>query len=207
MFSGLICLHHFYPDIDFASYILRSHPRFKEIVSSHLLHDDLNNRSYEVSPPPPAVTLLPALPRAIVTIFKVARLRSSLIMYDPAKANVFFLPFSINNLRNDPRLHSKQSISEFVGHYSTTISNLNSFFNFRFKWNSRGYRAFIKRVDALGLPFSFQYNKNFSPNTLYYNGSYFVSFVTLNRFVYWRFKPHRKHQIIKLTKGKGKALV
>ncbi|EEF50168.1 catalytic, putative [Ricinus communis] len=62
-------------------------------------------------------------------IFKVALLRSSLVTLDPAKALFFFLPFSINNLRNDPRFHSEESISEFVAHYTTTISQRFSYWN------------------------------------------------------------------------------
>ena len=45
-------------------------------------------------------------------MFKLSLLRSSLITSQPQQAHLFFLPFSINLLRNDPRVHSEQSISE-----------------------------------------------------------------------------------------------
>ncbi|KAK2965141.1 hypothetical protein RJ640_005304 [Escallonia rubra] len=43
--------------------------------------------------------------------FKVALLRSELVTDRPEEADLFFMPFSINAMRNDPRLHSADSIS------------------------------------------------------------------------------------------------
>ncbi|KAK9289934.1 hypothetical protein L1049_008096 [Liquidambar formosana] len=63
-------------------------------------------------------------------MFKVALLQSSLITPHPEEAHFFFLPFSINALRNDPRVHSEASISEFVSQYTSRISR-----EFRF-WNA-----------------------------------------------------------------------
>lgn len=55
-------------------------------------------------------------------IFKIALLRSSLLTSDPEKAHLYFLPFSVNLLRNDPRIHSEESISEFVAKYTNEVS-------------------------------------------------------------------------------------
>ncbi|KAG2706318.1 hypothetical protein I3843_05G087900 [Carya illinoinensis] len=54
-------------------------------------------------------------------MFKLALLGSSIITPHPEEAHLFFLPFSINLLRNDPRVHSEASISEFVTRYITRI--------------------------------------------------------------------------------------
>lgn len=62
-------------------------------------------------------------------MFKVALLRSSLITTNPQHAHFFFLPFSINNLRNDPRVRSEASIAEFVAQYSRTIIKEFPFWN------------------------------------------------------------------------------
>ncbi|KAL5986973.1 hypothetical protein ACLOJK_015308 [Asimina triloba] len=46
-----------------------------------------------------------------------------------AQPHFFFLPFSINAMRNHPRLHSEASISDFVAHYTTRISREFGFWN------------------------------------------------------------------------------
>ncbi|KAF8408544.1 hypothetical protein HHK36_007700 [Tetracentron sinense] len=65
-------------------------------------------------------------------MFKIALLRSSMITFHPEEAHFFFMPFSINALRNDPRVHSEASIAEFVAQYTTRISR-----DFKF-WNASG---------------------------------------------------------------------
>ena len=65
-------------------------------------------------------------------MFKVALLRSSLLTTYPRDAHFFFLPFSINALRNDPHVHSEASISDFVAQYTSRISR-----EFKF-WNASG---------------------------------------------------------------------
>lgn len=62
-------------------------------------------------------------------MFKVALLRSSLITSIPEEAHLFFLPFSVNLLRSDPRVHSESSISKFVAQYTTGISSDFPFWN------------------------------------------------------------------------------
>ncbi|XP_059447721.1 probable glycosyltransferase At3g07620 isoform X2 [Corylus avellana] len=62
-------------------------------------------------------------------MFKVALLRSSLITRHPEEAHLFFLPFSINLLRNDPRVYSEASISEFVTQYTTRVRRDFKFWN------------------------------------------------------------------------------
>ena len=62
-------------------------------------------------------------------MFKVALLRSSLITRHPEEAHLFFLPFSINLLRNDPRVYSEASIAEFVTQYTTRVRRDFKFWN------------------------------------------------------------------------------
>ncbi|XP_031256105.1 probable glycosyltransferase At3g07620 [Pistacia vera] len=62
-------------------------------------------------------------------MFKIALLHSSLITTTPQHAHFFFLPFSINNLRNDPRVRSEASIAEFVAQYTGSISKEFAFWN------------------------------------------------------------------------------
>lgn len=62
-------------------------------------------------------------------MFKVALLRSSLITSIPEEAHLFFLPFSVNLLRSDPRVHSESSISKFVTQYTTGIRRDFPFWN------------------------------------------------------------------------------
>nr|XP_048318155.1 probable glycosyltransferase At5g03795 isoform X2 [Ziziphus jujuba var. spinosa] len=62
-------------------------------------------------------------------IFKVALLGSSLVTPTPQQAHLFFMPFSVNLLRSDPRVHSEASISEFVSRYTTGISRDLPFWN------------------------------------------------------------------------------
>lgn len=78
-------------------------------------------------------------------MFKVALLRSSLITRHPVNAHFFFLPFSINALRNDPHIHSEAAISDFVSQYTTTITQ-----KFRF-WNaSKGTDHFYICCHSVG---------------------------------------------------------
>lgn len=65
-------------------------------------------------------------------MFKAALLRSSVHTRRPENAHFFFMPFSINAMRNHPDLHSPASISEFVAGYTTRISS-----EFKF-WNASG---------------------------------------------------------------------
>lgn len=62
-------------------------------------------------------------------MFKLSLLQSSLLTLHPQQAHLFFLPFSINLLRNDPRVHSEASISEFVSQYITRIRRDFTFWN------------------------------------------------------------------------------
>ncbi|KAL6294070.1 hypothetical protein ACE6H2_002212 [Prunus campanulata] len=62
-------------------------------------------------------------------MFKLSLLSSSLITTNPEKAHLFFLPFSVNLLRNDPRVHSEASIADFVARYTTSISQDLPFWN------------------------------------------------------------------------------
>lgn len=64
--------------------------------------------------------------------FKAALLQSSLITPRPELAHMFFMPFSINAMRNDRRLRSEAAISDFVAQYAARIS---SEFDF---WNASG---------------------------------------------------------------------
>lgn len=78
-------------------------------------------------------------------MFKVALLRSSLLTPHPQDAHFFFLPFSVNTLRNDPRMHSEASISDFVTQYTTRIS-----WEYKF-WNaSRGTDHFYICCHSVG---------------------------------------------------------
>lgn len=61
--------------------------------------------------------------------FKVALLHSSLVTDRPEEANFFFMPFSINAMRNHPLLHSASSISDFIAQYTTRISSDFTFWN------------------------------------------------------------------------------
>ncbi|KAL5799133.1 hypothetical protein ACOSQ3_032206 [Xanthoceras sorbifolium] len=62
-------------------------------------------------------------------MFKLSLLRSSLITPIPQHAHFFFLPFSINAMRNDPRIRSESSIAEFVAEYTRRISHQFPFWN------------------------------------------------------------------------------
>ncbi|GAA0170777.1 glycosyltransferase [Lithospermum erythrorhizon] len=64
--------------------------------------------------------------------FKITLLESPLITTHPEEAQFFFLPFSINAMRNHPRLHSESSIPDFIAQYTTRIST-----EFRY-WNASG---------------------------------------------------------------------
>ncbi|XP_077225523.1 putative glycosyltransferase At5g03795 isoform X4 [Tasmannia lanceolata] len=62
-------------------------------------------------------------------MFKISLLRSSFLTSHPEEAHFFFMPFSINALRNDPRVHSEESIAEFVARYTTHIAREFGFWN------------------------------------------------------------------------------
>lgn len=64
--------------------------------------------------------------------FKLALLRSPLVTQRPDEAHFFFMPFSINVMRNHHLLHSESSISSFVANYVVRISS-----EFEF-WNASG---------------------------------------------------------------------
>ncbi|KAK1319758.1 putative glycosyltransferase [Acorus calamus] len=62
-------------------------------------------------------------------MFKISLLNSTLLATNPREAHFFFLPFSINALRNDPRVRSEASISEFVARYTDAMSRDYGFWN------------------------------------------------------------------------------
>ncbi|KAL0310174.1 UNVERIFIED_CONTAM: putative glycosyltransferase [Sesamum calycinum] len=61
--------------------------------------------------------------------FKLALLRSPFVTQHPEKAHFFFMPFSINAMRNHPLLRSESSISDFVAKYVLRISTKFLFWN------------------------------------------------------------------------------
>ncbi|KAG9447429.1 hypothetical protein H6P81_013557 [Aristolochia fimbriata] len=78
-------------------------------------------------------------------MFKINLLRSSFLTSIPEDAHFFYMPFSINALRNDPRLHSEASIADFVAQYTTNISR-----EFKF-WNaSKGSDHFYVYCHSVG---------------------------------------------------------
>ncbi|KAK4762550.1 hypothetical protein SAY86_008318 [Trapa natans] len=78
-------------------------------------------------------------------MFKLSLLRSSLLTPNPQEAHLFFMPFSINSLRNDPRVRNASSISTFVTEYTERISR-----EFRF-WNaSLGADHFYVHCHSVG---------------------------------------------------------
>ncbi|XP_073144712.1 probable glycosyltransferase At5g03795 [Henckelia pumila] len=64
--------------------------------------------------------------------FKLALVKSSLITQRPEEAHFFFMPFSINAMRNHALLHSESAISNFIAQYILRISS-----EFEF-WNASG---------------------------------------------------------------------
>ncbi|XP_078433475.1 uncharacterized protein LOC144704812 isoform X2 [Wolffia australiana] len=54
-------------------------------------------------------------------IFKIALLRSPLLVSGQEKARFFYIPFSANALRNDPRVKSEAKMAEFVGDYAEKL--------------------------------------------------------------------------------------
>lgn len=64
--------------------------------------------------------------------FKSALFQSSLLTHHPEEAHFFYMPFSINAMRNEPRIRSGASIVQFVANYTNEISS-----NFPF-WNASG---------------------------------------------------------------------
>ncbi|CAM8953296.1 unnamed protein product [Rhodiola kirilowii] len=65
-------------------------------------------------------------------MFKLALMNSNLVTFRPEEAQLFFLPFSINALRNDPRVRSEEAIAEFVAEY---VGDVRREFGF---WNASG---------------------------------------------------------------------
>ncbi|KAF7135952.1 hypothetical protein RHSIM_Rhsim08G0186900 [Rhododendron simsii] len=61
--------------------------------------------------------------------FKTALLSSPLLTSRPEEAHFLYMPFSINLMRYDGRLHSVESINEFVGRYTDRISSEFAFWN------------------------------------------------------------------------------
>ncbi|XP_047341986.1 probable glycosyltransferase At5g03795 [Impatiens glandulifera] len=61
--------------------------------------------------------------------FKSSLMRSSFVTMDPDRADLFFMPFSVNAMRNDRRLHSESSISDFVARYAGKIGSELGFWN------------------------------------------------------------------------------
>lgn len=62
-------------------------------------------------------------------MFKINLFQSPFLTSNPEEAHFFFLPFSINSLRNDPRVHSEASIADFVAMYAKNISGSFGFWN------------------------------------------------------------------------------
>ncbi|KAJ7535929.1 hypothetical protein O6H91_12G051000 [Diphasiastrum complanatum] len=62
-------------------------------------------------------------------MFKINLLDSTFVTSNPAQANLFFLPFSVNVMRNDPRIRSETSIAEFVAKYVERIRREFEFWN------------------------------------------------------------------------------
>ncbi|GLJ45744.1 hypothetical protein SUGI_0962680 [Cryptomeria japonica] len=62
-------------------------------------------------------------------MFKVGLLKSPFLTSNPREAHFFFLPFSINSLRNDRRVFSGAAIAQFVADYSKNISESFGFWN------------------------------------------------------------------------------
>ncbi|XP_058226330.1 probable glycosyltransferase At5g03795 [Rhododendron vialii] len=61
--------------------------------------------------------------------FKTALLSSPLLTSRPEEAHFFYMPFSINLMRLDRRLHSAESIKKFVARYADRISSEFAFWN------------------------------------------------------------------------------
>ncbi|KAH9328917.1 hypothetical protein KI387_001025 [Taxus chinensis] len=78
-------------------------------------------------------------------MFKINLLRSPFLTPNPEEAHFFFLPFSINSLRNDRRVFSEASISQFVADYSKNISERFGFWN-----RSRGADHFYVCCHSVG---------------------------------------------------------
>ncbi|KAJ4822126.1 hypothetical protein Tsubulata_017257 [Turnera subulata] len=62
-------------------------------------------------------------------IFKISLLNSSVLTSTPRDAHFFYLPFSVNNLRNDPRVRSELRISEYVAEYTSSVARRFGFWN------------------------------------------------------------------------------
>lgn len=62
-------------------------------------------------------------------MFKIALLGSSFVTKKPEEAHFYFMPFSINVMRNHPRVHSASAIEDFVAGYTDRVSSEYSFWN------------------------------------------------------------------------------
>lgn len=62
-------------------------------------------------------------------MFKHALLHSPLLAADPRQAHLFFLPLSINALRNHPRVRSEAAIADFVARYADRVRREFPFWN------------------------------------------------------------------------------
>ncbi|XP_002976961.2 probable glycosyltransferase At3g07620 [Selaginella moellendorffii] len=62
-------------------------------------------------------------------MFKINLLNSTFATRDPGEAHLFFMPFSINAMRNHPRIRSEAMISSFVESYVEEISQRYKFWN------------------------------------------------------------------------------
>ncbi|KAJ7558211.1 hypothetical protein O6H91_04G028500 [Diphasiastrum complanatum] len=62
-------------------------------------------------------------------MFKINLLDSHFLTSNPSEANLFYLPFSINVMRNDPRIRSDTTIPEFVAKYVERITREFDFWN------------------------------------------------------------------------------
>ncbi|KAF3649772.1 putative lactation elevated protein 1-like isoform X1 [Capsicum annuum] len=65
-------------------------------------------------------------------MFKIALLGSSFVTKKPEEAHFYFMPFSINVMRNHPRVHSASAIKDFVAGYTDRVRS-----EFEF-WNASG---------------------------------------------------------------------
>lgn len=65
-------------------------------------------------------------------MFKIALLGSPFVTLNPEEAHFYFMPFSINVMRNHPRVHSASAIEDFVAGYTDRVRS-----EFRF-WNASG---------------------------------------------------------------------
>ncbi|XP_060171671.1 probable glycosyltransferase At5g03795 [Lycium barbarum] len=65
-------------------------------------------------------------------MFKIALLGSSFVTKNPKEAYFYYMPFSINVMRNHPNVHSASAIKDFVAGYTDRVRS-----EFKF-WNASG---------------------------------------------------------------------